>query len=114
MNKKLIKQLLEDDETRVEIASLFGFKIEGDDSPKSSWDYDDIMVEALNKLNDILAVGEMITIEISDHIWVRGEYLRTLDDGRLVVDVPELPVLRPIHGKRVELVVKGKEGEADV
>ena len=44
MNKKLIQQLLDDPETRVEIASLFGFKIEGDDSPKSSWDYDDIMV----------------------------------------------------------------------
>jgi len=53
----------------------------------------------------------MITIEISDHVWVRGEYLRTLDDGRLVVDVPELPVLRPIHGKRVDLVIKGEEGE---
>ena len=114
MNKKLIQGLLDEPETRLEIASWFGFKIDGDDSPRSSWDYDDIMVEALNKLNDILVKGDMITIEISDHIWVRGEYLRTLDDGRLVVDVPELPVLRPIHGKRVDLVIKAKEGEADV
>jgi len=112
MNKKLIKQLLEDDETRARIAVMFGQM--ADDAAHDELSYDDIMVEAINKLNDILAVGEMITIEISDHIWVRGEYLRTLDDGRLVVDVPELPVLRPIHGKRVELVVKGEEGEADV
>ena len=111
MNKKLIQQLLEDDETRLEIASRFGFKMEGDDCHKSSWYYDDLMINALNKLNDTLTVGDMITIEISDHVWVRGEYLRTLDDGRLVVDVPELPVLRPIHGKRVDMVIKGEEGE---
>ena len=103
MNKKLIQELLDDPETRLEIASLFGFKIEGDDSPKSSWDYDDIMVEALNKLNDEPAVGEMVTIEVSPHIWVRGEYVRTLDGGRMVVDVPELTILRPIHGKRIKL-----------
>ena len=111
MNKKLIQELLDDPETRLEIASLFGFKMEGDDCHRTSWDYDDIMINALNKLNDTLTVGDMITIEISDHVWVRGEYLRTLDDGRLVVDVPELPVLRPIHGKRVDMVIKGEEGE---
>ena len=111
MNKKLIQELLDDPETRLEIASLFGFKMEGDDCHRTSWDYDDIMINALNKLNDTLTVGDIITIEISDHVWVRGEYLRTLDDGRLVVDVPELPVLRPIHGKRVDLVIKGEEGE---
>jgi len=111
MNKKLIQGLLDDPETRLEIASLFGFKMEGDDCHRTSWDYDDIMINALNKLNDTLTVGDMITIEISDHVWVRGEYLRTLDDGRLVVDVPELPVLRPIHGKRVDMVIKGEEGE---
>ena len=111
MNKKLIQGLLDDPETRLEIASLFGFKMEGDDCHRTSWDHDDIMINALNKLNDTLTVGDMITIEISDHVWVRGEYLRTLDDGRLVVDVPELPVLRPIHGKRVDLVIKGEEGE---
>ena len=111
MNKKLIQQLLEDDKTRLEIACMFGFKMEGDDRHKSSWYYDDLMINALNKLNDTLTVGDIITIEISDHVWVRGEYLRTLDDGRLVVDVPELPVLRPIHGKRVDLVIKGEEGE---
>ena len=49
MNKKLIQELLDDPETRLEIASLFGFKMEGDDRHKSSWDYDDIMVDALNE-----------------------------------------------------------------
>ena len=67
MNKKLIQELLDDPETRLEIASLFGFKMEGDDCHRSSWDYDDIMVDALNKLNDTLTVGDMITIEVSDH-----------------------------------------------
>ena len=108
MNNKLIQELLDDKETR---DALWAALMEADDT---GINIHDLMLAALNKLNDTLAVGEMITIEISDHIWVRGEYLRTLDDGRLVVDVPELPVLRPIHGKRVELVVKGEEGEADV
>ena len=91
MNKKLIQELLDDPETRVEIASLFGFKIEGDDSPKSSWDYDDIMrgaLAALSKLNDEPVVGDVITIEVSDHMWVRGEYLCTEPDGRLLVSIP--------------------------
>ena len=101
MNTKLIKKLLDDEETRRAIAAPFGI---GDDS----------MLAALKTLSNEPVVGDMITIEISDHVWVRGEYLRTLDDGRLVVDVPELPVLRPIHGKRVDLVIKAKEGEADV
>ena len=54
MDKKLIQQLLDDDQTRLEIASLFAFKMVDDDRHKSSWDYDDIMVETLNKLNDKL------------------------------------------------------------
>ena len=48
---------------------MFGFKMEGDDRHKSSWYYDDLMINALNKLNDTLTVGDMITIEISDHVW---------------------------------------------
>ena len=118
MDKELIKQLLEDGETRLEIASGFGLKMEDCDHPKKiSWDYDDIMVETLSKLNDTLAVGDMITIEISDHVWVRGEYVRTAASGDVVVEVPsEIKALHSgyYQGKRVDLVIKAKEGEADV
>ena len=111
MNKELIKQLLEDDETRLEIASWFGFKIEGDDSPKSSWDYDDIMVEALNKLNDTLVKGDMITIEVPEGgMWVRGTYISTQKTG----DVTVCRLGGIYAGKRVDLAIKGEEGEADV
>jgi hypothetical protein len=111
MNKKLIQQLLEDDETRLEIASLFGFKMEGDDCHRSSWDYDDIMVETLNEASDTLAVGDMITIEASDYMWVRGGYLRNVTpaDGRVVVLVPTDVGRQLYTGKRVGLVVKGEE-----
>ena len=114
MNKKLIQQLLEDDETRLEIASLFGFKMEGDDCHRSSWDYDDIMVETLNKLNDTLTVGDMITIEVSNHMWVRGEYVRTEPDGQVAVAYRNGTWDKFYAGKRVDLVIKAKEGEADV
>ena len=103
MNKKLIQELLDDPETRVEIASLFGFKIEGDDSPKSSWDYDDIMVEALNKLIDIPVVGEMVLIEVSDHMWVRGKYVRAGLSG-MVVEVPSKGLSSKYYqGKHIKL-----------
>lgn len=113
MNKKLIQQLLDDDETRLAIASMFGFKMEGDDRHKSSWDYDDLMINALNELNDTLAVGEMITIEVSDYMWVRGEYVRTEPNGQVAVHVVG-PWNKFYAGKRVDLVIKGEEGEADV
>ena len=88
MNKKLIQELLDDPETRLEIASLFGFKMEGDDCHRSSWDYDDIMVETLNDASYTPVVGDVITIEVSNHMWVRGEYICTEPDGRLLVSIP--------------------------
>jgi len=52
MNKKLIKKLLEDDETRDQIANTFGKLVE----EKIIWHFgpcdEDLMVEALDKLND--------------------------------------------------------------
>jgi len=108
MNKELIQQIMGDEETRCLIADTFGQLV--DDAVDDELGYDDLMVEALSKLKDTLVKGDMITIEVSDHIWVRGKYVRTLDSGRMVVDVPELTILRPIHGKRVDLVVKGEEG----
>ena len=112
MNKKLIQELLDDPETRLEIASLFGFKMEGDDCHRSSWDYDDLMINALNELNDTLTVGDMITIEVSDHMWVRGGYLRNVTpaDGRVVVLVPTDAGRQLYTGKRVDLVINGGEG----
>ena len=104
MNKKLIQQIMGDEETRCLIADTFGQLV--DDAVDDELGYDDLMrgaLAALSKLNDEPAVGEMVTIEVSPHIWVRGEYVRTLDGGRMVVDVPELTILRPIHGKRIKL-----------
>ena len=85
MNKAIIQQLLDAEETRARLAVVFGQAVDSSDAESY---YDDLMVEALNKLNDILAVGEMITIEVSDHMWVRGEYLCTEPDGRLLVSIP--------------------------
>jgi len=110
MNKKLIQQLLEDDKTRLEIACMFGFKMEGDDRHKSSWYYDDLMINALNKLNDTLTVGDIITIEVSNHMWVRGEYVRTEPDGQVAVVDRNGTWDKFYAGKRVDLVVKGEEG----
>ena len=111
MNKKLIQELLDDPETRLEIASLFGFKMEGDDCHRSSWDYDDIMVETLNEASDTPVVVDMITIEVSNHMWVRGGYVRTEPDGRVVVNVIVGTGNKFYAGKRVDLVIKGEEGE---
>ena len=106
MNKKLIQELLDDPETRLEIASLFGFKMEGDDCHRTSWDHDDIMINALNKLNDTLTVGDIITIEVSNHMWVRGEYVRTEPDGQVAVVDRNGTWDKFYAGKRVDLVVK--------
>jgi hypothetical protein len=111
MDKKLIKQLLDDDETRARIAVMFGQM--ADDAAHDELSYDDLMVEALNKLNDILAVGEIITIEVSDYMWVRGEYVRTEPNGEVAVHVVG-PWNKFYAGKRVDLVIKAKEGESDV
>ena len=120
MNKKLIQQLLDDDETRLDIASMFGVKLEGYDCPKSSWDYDDIMVKALNELNGTPVKGEMITIQVSPNMWVRGKYYCTAPSGEIVVEtsVNRSKIIgasyKYYQGKRVDLVIKGEEGVADV
>jgi hypothetical protein len=108
MDKKLIQQLLDDDETRVEIAIAFGYATAANEDGLL---YGDLMINALNELNDTLVEGEMITIEVSGHMWVRGEYVRTEPDGK--VEVLGRQRLR-YTGKRVELAIKGEEGEADV
>jgi len=113
MNKELIQQLLGDEETRCLIADTFGQLV--DDAVDDEFGYDDMMIDALNKLNNILVVGDMITIEVSDHMWVRGKYVRTEPDGRVQVRTSDpRKVLYIYTGKRVDLVVKGEEGEADV
>jgi hypothetical protein len=108
MNKKLIQQLLDDDETRDQIALMIdevgtsaefrGIGIQG------------ILRKALNKLNDTPMEGDMVTIEALLPVRVRGAYIRTRDGG--VVDVSVAGHVS--SGKRVDLVVKGEEGEADV
>jgi hypothetical protein len=106
MNKKLIQQLLDDDETRVEIAIAIGDAINADEDGSL---YGDLMIHALNELNDTLVEGEMITIEVSDHMWVRGQYVRT---GGLTGKVEVLSSFGvPYTGKRVDLVIKDHEGE---
>jgi hypothetical protein len=106
MDKKLIQQLLNDDDTRLEIAIAMGDAVAANDNNSL---YDDLMFSALNELNDILVEGEMITIEVSDHMWVRGEYLKTNPDGRVQVKVADLnyPQKAFYEGKRVDLVAKG-------
>ena len=111
MNKKLIQQLLDDDETRLEIAIAVG------DATAANEDgllYGDLMINALNELNDTLVQGDMVTIEVSDHMWVRGEYVRTRDDGKVEVLSAFGKLYTgtvPYEGKRVDLVVKDHEGE---
>jgi hypothetical protein len=111
MNKKLIQQLLDDDETRDQIALMI-------DKVGTSADFcgmviQEILRKALDKLNDTLVEGDMVTIEVSDHMWVRGAYIRTRDNGVVDVGVPGISGYSR-SGKRVDLVVKGEEGEADV
>ena len=109
MNKTLIQELLNDDETRRAIAATLGIE----DGP---------MRWTLNKLNDEPAKGEVIIIEVSPDMWVRGKYVRTEPSGEMVVEVPENRSDEPFaryyqkyyQGKRVDLVIKAKEGEADV
>ena len=95
---------------------MFGFKMEGDDCHRSSWDYDDIMVETLNDASYTPVVGDVITIEVSNHMWVRGEYICTEPDGRLLVSIPgKTPVYKVTNeeiyaGERVDMTVKGEKG----
>jgi hypothetical protein len=107
MDKKLIQQLLGDDDTRWAIETAIALSMDSD-----ALFYDDIMLVALNKLNDTLVRGDMVTIEVSDHMWVRGEYVYTRDDGKVAVLTQRSA--KNYAGKRVELVIKGEEGEADV
>ena len=89
MNKKLIQQLLDAEETRCLIADTFGQLV--DDAVDDELGYDDLMrgaLAALNKINDEPVVGDVITIEVSHHMWVRGEYVCAEPDGRLLVSIP--------------------------
>jgi len=101
MNKAIIQQLLDAEETRCLIADTFGQLV--DDAVGDELGYDDLMLAALNKLNDEPVVGDVITIEVSDHMWVRGEYLRTLPDGRVVVNVIVGIGKKLYKGKRIKL-----------
>ena len=110
MNNKLIQELLDDKETR---DALWAALMEADDT---GINIHDLMLAALNKLNDTLVKGEMITIEVSHHMWVRGEYVCAEPDGRLLVSIPgktpgSCVANEEIYaGKRVDMVVKGEEG----
>ena len=110
MDKKLIQQLLDDDETRDQIALMI-------DEVGTSAEFRGIVIQeilrkALDKLNDTPVKGDMVTIEVSEHMWVRGEHLGTSPNGRIAVSVPGFP--GHYTGERVDLVIKGEEGEADV
>jgi hypothetical protein len=110
MDKKLIQQLLDDDETRVEIAIAIGLAVDANEAADSDGSlYDDLMINALKELNNTLVEGDMVTIAASDHMWVRGAYIRTESGGKIAVSVPG--VFLHYTGKRVDLVVKGEEGE---
>jgi hypothetical protein len=113
MDKKLIQQLLDDDETRVEIAIAIGHAVDANDDANDDGSlYDGLMINALNELNDTLVEGDMVTIEVSDHMWVRGNYLYTTPDGQLVVMAGDWNAwCKKFEGKRVDLVIKGEEGE---
>ena len=103
MNKKLIQQLLADWQTRFEIADAFGQLVEAHDVES----YERLMCIALNKLNDTLTVGDMITIEGPEGgMWVRGTYISTQKTG----DVTVCRLGGIYAGKRVDLVIKGEEG----
>jgi hypothetical protein len=104
MDKKLIQQLLDDDETRAALADKLLLRLP--DERNVNYHYH--IREALEDLNDTLVEGDMVTIEVSDHMWVRGEYVRTEPDGK--VEVLGRQRLR-YTGKRVDLVIKDHEGE---
>ena len=114
MNKKLIQQLLDDSDTRLEIAIAIGQAVDANDDRLL---YDDLMINALNELNDTLVQGDMVTIEVSDHMWVRGEYVRTRDDGKVEVlsafGKPYTGTV-PYKGKRVDLVIKDHKEKNDM
>ena len=52
----------------------------------------------------------MITIEVSNHMWVRGEYVRTEPDGQVAVVDRNGTWDKFYAGKRVDLVINGGEG----
>jgi uncharacterized Fe-S cluster-containing radical SAM superfamily enzyme len=96
MNKELIRQLRDDKETRRAIADPFGIG-------------DDAMLAALNTLSNEPVKGEMITIEVSGYMWVRGKYVCTATDGRVQVRTSDWDH-EIYEGKRVALVIKGEKG----
>ena len=109
MDKKLIQQLLHDGCTRLAIDEACDrIRIKSPDVPP----WGGVMQAALSELINRPLQGDMITVEVSDHMWVRGAYIRTANGGKIAVSVPGLP--GHYTGKRVDLVVKGEEGEADV
>ena len=83
MNKELIKQLLEDGETRARLAVVFGQSVDQPYDPKQN--YDEMMRAALNKLNDEPTKGEQIMVETSSGVWEIGRYICTQADGRMAV-----------------------------
>ena len=109
MNNKLIQELLDDKETR---DALWAALMEADDT---GINIHDLMLARAQQANDEPVKGEMITIEVSHHMWVRGEYVCTEPDGRLLVSIPgknpgSCGQRRIYAGKRVDMVIKGEEG----
>ena len=104
MNKKLIQQLLDDGETREALADELLLRLP--DERNVNYHYH--IREALEDLNDTLVQGDMIAVEVSDHMWVRGKYVRTKPDGKMEVLGRHQ---NRYEGKRVDLVVKDHEGE---
>lgn len=109
MNKNLIQKLLGDRETRMLIANDFASALQDAMSKPELFVFDEVMCSVLNKLNDIPLEGDMITIEVSDQMWVRGEYVHTRTDGKVAVVSQTPPKI--YAGKRVDLVIKSEEGK---
>ena len=108
MNKKLIQELLSDRKTRILIANDFASALQDALSKPECFVFDEVMCSILNKLNNIPIEGETVTIEVSDYMWVRGEYVRTEPDGRVEV-LSSFGV--PYTGKRVNLTTTRTESE---
>jgi hypothetical protein len=109
VNKKLIQELLSDRETRMLISNDFASALAEAHSKPDLFVFDEIMCSTLKKLNNRPIKGEVITIEVSDYMWVRGEYVRTRDDGKVAVIVPGLP--GNYTGERVDLTTTRTESE---
>ena len=111
MNKNLIQELLDDRETRILIANDFASGLQDAMSKPELFVYDEIMCSTLNKLNNIPIEGETITIEVSDYMWVRGEYVRTQENGRIMVSITDSFGAKSYSGERVDLITTRTESE---